>query len=77
MPQSKLRKPHHHQPIHKKTAQARTDRAAWVAMILFAVLGFVIGYFASGGEAMPMIVGTILGAVAGYISGTMMDRSLK
>ncbi|MEO7263542.1 MAG: glycine zipper domain-containing protein [Ferruginibacter sp.] len=78
MPASKVRKPHHqHHPAPKRARPVQHNRAALAAMILFAVLGFVIGYFASGGNTLSFLAGAIIGAVAGYIIGHMMDKSLE
>jgi hypothetical protein len=78
MPESKNRKPHHPHPIPPKRAKpVQHGRAALSAMILFAVLGLVIGYFASGGDTLSIAAGAILGAVGGYIAGHMMDKSLE
>ena len=78
MPASKIRKPHHqNHPAPRRATPVKHGRAALAAAILFAVLGFVIGYFASGGDTVSIIAGTIIGAVAGYFLGHMMDNSLE
>ncbi len=78
MPASKVRKPHH--PQHgapRRATPVKHGRAALAAAILFAVLGFVIGYFASGGDTISIAAGAIIGAVGGYIAGHLMDKSLE
>ncbi|MBS1756085.1 MAG: hypothetical protein JSU03_02280 [Bacteroidetes bacterium] len=75
MPQSKNRHPHHKQTHPTSTAKPKKKgQAAIAAAILFAILGLGIGYFSGGAEALPLISGAIIGAIAGYILGHQMDK---
>ena len=78
MPRSKQRKHHHDPQQHpagaKKTGKGRS--AVTVAVIFFALLGLGIAFFASGSSILWMLLGALVGGVAGYFFGKQIDKSL-
>ncbi len=80
----------HHRKKHKKHVQqfrhnyedlnevskSKTS-AKWVFSILGAVLGFAIGYFATSGNIIWMLVLMAVGGVAGYLLGRSIDAKDK
>jgi uncharacterized membrane protein (UPF0136 family) len=75
MPQSRKRPGHHYQKPSDIPGKQRTS-ATTVCIVLFAIFGGIIGFFADGSA---MIIGllTLLGGVAGYFIGKAMIRDAK
>jgi hypothetical protein len=81
MPSSKKRQ-HHHQ--HHNAAQATVPKAAskanerivTAAVVLFAVVGLGIAYFASEGKTIWIIAGAVIGGIAGYFFGKALKKGL-
>ncbi|MBK7434731.1 MAG: hypothetical protein IPI66_13115 [Chitinophagaceae bacterium] len=78
MPRSKQRKHHHEQHKHPSTpAKAGKSRnAVMVGVIFFALLGMGIGFFATGGSILWILLGALAGGVGGYFFGKQIDKSL-
>ena len=76
MPQSRKRQGHH--PYHKSSAippkQRTKGRITWA--ILFAVFGFLISFFAVGGNLILLIIVTIIASTIGYIIGRNMEKNV-
>ena len=81
MPQSKKR-PHHeqHRPQQANTPHpnaTKTNRAIWVAVIFFALIGLGISFFAAGSSIIWLIVGTLIGGFCGYLFGQQIDKAIS
>ena len=75
MPQSRKRPGHHYQKPSDIPGKQRTS-ATTVFIVLFAIFGGIIGFFADG-SAMLMGILALLGGVAGYFIGKAMLRDAK
>ncbi|HNR17886.1 MAG TPA: hypothetical protein PKG90_14555 [Chitinophagaceae bacterium] len=76
----------HHRKKHKEHVRqfrhshdmaespATKGKAANIIMIVGALAGFAIGYFASEGVILWMTVGLLAGAVGGYFVGKRVDE---
>ena len=76
----------HHRKKHKENVRqfrhspgmaespATKGKAATIIMIVGALAGFAIGYFASEGVILWMTVGLLAGAVGGYFVGKRVDE---
>lgn len=51
------------------------SKALYVTLIIGALTGFIVGYFASGGTLLWMTVGLITGALAGWFTGKKLDEN--
>lgn len=49
-------------------------KAITIVMIIGALVGFAVAFFASGGVLLWMTVGLILGAIGGYFAGKKIDE---
>jgi hypothetical protein len=81
MPESKSRHSHHHHP-HNSTHSAhpkpkKISRIVIVAVLFFAFLGFGISYFIDDTSIGKAIAGALLGAVAGYVFATQINKSFS
>ena len=81
MPESKSRHPHKHIPHHVKPPVAhakhkKTNQSIIVAVIFFAFIGLGISYFIGNSSVAALIIGTLIGGVAGYIFGKQVNKSL-
>ena len=79
MPESKSRSQHNqhqHHPAPKRAMPKKNGRAAIVAMVLFSLLGFGIGYLTSSASLPILITTTVIGAIAGYLLGHQIDKSI-
>ena len=79
MPESKSRNHHHqqqHHPVPKRVMPKKNGRAAMVAMVLFALLGFGFGYLTSTASIPLLAAATIIGGIAGYLLGHQIDKAL-
>jgi len=80
MPESRNRTKHHHQhhqpvaPHHNSQKIKRS--AALVVAILAAILGLAVAYFTQGSDPLWMMIGTLAGAIVGYLVGHAMDKSI-
>jgi len=82
MPESKSRHPHHHPRPHNNTHSThpkpkKISRIVIVAVLFFAFLGFGISYFIDDTSIGKAIAGALLGAVAGYIFATQINKSFS
>jgi membrane associated rhomboid family serine protease len=82
MPESKSRHPHHHQHPHNNTHNThskpkKVNRLVIVAVLFFAFLGFGISYFIDDTSIGKAIAGSLLGAIAGYIFATQINKSFS
>ncbi|MEJ7625926.1 MAG: YtxH domain-containing protein [Ferruginibacter sp.] len=77
MPQSKKRD-HHHQNIPPPhIAKGKKDhKIIYVSIIFFGLLGMGIAYFITGTVIKGLIIGTVSGALAGLLFGSLIDRTL-
>ena len=65
----------HHQ--HEQTAPVRsTKKAATPLGIAGAIAGLVVGYIANNESILVIVSCTLIGALAGYLFGNAVDRSL-
>ena len=79
MPQSKKRN-HHHAQQHEGgnlTSKNKKGSAVVVTVIFFAIIGLAIAYFTSGTDALWLAVGTVIGAICGYLFGKQLDKSFS
>jgi hypothetical protein len=81
MPQSKSRHPHKHVQQHNRPAGAppksqKTNRSIVVTVIFFALIGLGISYFIAGSDITGLIIGIIVGSIAGYIFAMQVNKSL-
>lgn len=79
MPQSKNRShrhQHHNHPAPPVAKPKKQGRAAIVSMILFAILGLGVGYFTAGDSIYALATAAGIGAVAGYLFGHLVDKSI-
>ena len=82
MPESKSRHPHHHPHPHNNTHNThhkpkKISRIVILAVLFFASLGFGISYFIDDTSIGKAIAGTLLGAIAGYIFATQINKSFS
>lgn len=49
-------------------------KATTIVMIIGALVGFAVAFFASGGVLLWMTAGLILGAIGGYFAGKKIDE---
>lgn len=81
MPESKSRHPHHsHQQHHRPPHNSKSktfSRIVIVAIGFFSLLGLGISYFVAGDNLFPTVAGAIIGAIAGYLFGHQMDKTLR
>jgi hypothetical protein len=73
MPRSRKRRGHHEyrKPAAIPASQRAKGRTTWA--ILFGVFALLICFFASGNYII-MTLGTLLGAVIGYMIGKSMEK---
>jgi len=76
----------HHRKKHKahvrqyqksqegNAARVRKRKVTGTITIIGAFLGIVLGYFGSGGDVLWIIVGTLAGAVVGFLTGRFLDK---
>lgn len=79
MPQSRKRKPHHHQaaPDAIHADKIKKGSAVVVVAIFFALIGLSIAYFTAGTDPLWLLLGAAAGAVAGYFFGKQLDKSFS
>lgn len=75
----------HHRKKHKEhvkqfrhshdtaTPSGSNGKATNIVMIIGALTGFAVAFFASGGVLLWMMVGLLLGAAGGYFAGKRID----
>ena len=81
MPESKSRHPqtpipHHVKPPVAHAKHKKTNQSIIVAVIFFAFIGLGISYFIGNSSVAALIIGTLIGGVAGYIFGKQVNKSL-
>ena len=80
MPASKNRPGHHshqhHPPATHLGKSKKKGSAVMIAVIFVAILGLGISYFIAPGNMLSLLIGTIVGATAGYWFGHQIDKSL-
>ena len=80
MPESKSRHPHKHAHKHVVTEThskpKKTNKALLAAILFFAILGFCIGLFIDATSLTTLLIASIVGALAGYFTGTRINKSL-
>ena len=80
MPQSKKRHNSHPQQHHtpgNKPATHKNGKLVYAGIIFFALLGLGIAFFIAGASIVWLILGIVLGAVAGYFFGYQMEKTLS
>lgn len=78
MPRSKTRKHHHdHHPTPGTARPSKTKSAVTASMVFFVLIGIGIAYFAAGASLLWLLVGAVVGGVAGYFFGGQLDRSFS
>jgi hypothetical protein len=80
MPSSKKRQ-HHHQQKQANHAMSTggskaNERIVTAAIVLFAIIGLGIAFFASDGKIIWVLAGAVIGAVAGYFFGKAIKKGL-
>jgi uncharacterized membrane protein YfcA len=76
MPQSRTRPGHKYQKPSDIPAKQRV-KATTVWMVLSAVFGLMIAYFAAGSNYIALAIGLIAGAALGYFIGKKMQEDVK
>ena len=76
MPQSRKRPGHQHQKQADIPAKQRT-KGTVVWALLFGVFGLMISFFAAGINYAALAIGTIAGALIGYLVGKRMEAAAK
>jgi ABC-type dipeptide/oligopeptide/nickel transport system permease subunit len=56
------------------TSAGSNGKALTIVMIIGALTGFAVAFFASGGVLLWMTVGLVLGATGGYFAGKRIDE---
>lgn len=74
MPQSRKRPGHHEYRKPSAIPAKQRTKGRIVLAILFAVFGLLVGFFASSGNYIALVVGALAGAVIGYIVGKNMEK---
>lgn len=46
-------------------------------VIIGIILGLAVGYFSSGADPMWIAIGGVIGGLAGYLTGRMLDRDVN
>jgi len=80
MPQSKKRHVAHQQHPHKSETQHKEEKnsnAVAVGVVFFGLIGFGIGFFIGGVDAVWMTGGAVVGAVGGYLFGKQIDKAFS
>ena len=76
MPHSRHRHKHEsHQPHHHPAQPKPTRKATPIVTFLAAIFGLVVAAMASESDWLWMIIGAIVGAVAGYLIGKNIDSA--
>ena len=76
MPHSRHRHKHEsHQPHHHPAPPKPTRKATPIVTFLAAIFGLVVAAMASESDWLWMIIGAIVGAVAGYLIGKNIDSA--
>jgi outer membrane lipoprotein SlyB len=79
MPESR----HRHKPKHHHTAPSiskvkKSKRsAAVVVAIVAAILGLAVTFFTAGGDGYMLLLGTVAGAVLGYLVGHAIEKRFE
>jgi VIT1/CCC1 family predicted Fe2+/Mn2+ transporter len=60
---------------HDTVASKTKGKAIYVFLIIGAIVGLAIGYFASTGATGWMAIGLVAGGIAGYLIGRSIDGS--
>lgn len=65
--------------MHEKSASASASRAGAISVftIAGALLGLAIGYFATEGTMLWIVVGLLAGGALGYLIGNRVDQQGK
>jgi hypothetical protein len=66
-------KKYHPAQYHAASPKAKRKTATMVFVIFLGLFGLGIGYFAAGSIA-SLIIGAVLGCVAGYLIGFNLDK---
>jgi CDP-diglyceride synthetase len=81
MPKSKTRKHHHdYHPPANAVKSKKNGSAITVSIVFFALIGIGIAYFAKGQSQLWflwLLVGAILGSIAGYYFGRQIEKSFS
>lgn len=82
MPQSKNRHPHKHvqqhdHPSGTSAKHKKANQSIIVTVLFFSLIGLGISYFITGTSIIGLLAGTIIGAIAGYIFGKQVNKSLS
>jgi uncharacterized membrane protein YqgA involved in biofilm formation len=79
MPESRTRHKHHSRhphPVTHHTASKSKRSAGAVLSILAAIIGLSVAFFTQGADVLWLLVGTVAGAVIGYLVGHNMDKTI-
>jgi hypothetical protein len=80
MPSSKKRQHHHKQQQASHTmptgGSKTSERIVAATVVLFAVVGLGIAYFASDGKIAWVLAGAVIGGIAGYFFGKALKKGL-
>ena len=83
MPASKSRHPHKHvHPPHPVPAsdihpKKKANRIVIIMVLFLGVLGLCIGLFIDATNITTVLISTILGTAAGFLSGSVINKSLS
>ena len=76
MPQSRTRPGHKYQKPSDIPAKQRV-KATTVWMVLMAIFGLMVAFFATDGNYIALAIGAIIGAALGFIIGKRMQADVK
>lgn len=82
MPESKARHPHKHTDHHQKTSNThlkpkKVSRAVIAAVLFCGFLGLGVSYFIDSTSIATLITGALIGCIAGFIFGYLVNKSLS
>ena len=65
----------HHSTADHARPRKNTKSAGIILAIFMGLLGLAVGFFATSGTT-GMVVGTLIGVIAGFLVGNAMDKSV-
>jgi NAD/NADP transhydrogenase beta subunit len=80
MARSHHRKKHKEQLRHFKHKEETTfstpkSKAANIFALMGAIVGLAVGYFATDGTILWVVIGVVIGGIAGYLVGRKVDSN--
>ena len=62
---------------HQQTDRIRNRKSTGTMVIIGIILGLAVGYFSSGSDPMWIAIGGIIGGLAGYLTGRLLDKDVN